>query len=73
MQGPGWANADLSLFKQFQITEKVNLELRGEAFNAFNRTNLANPNASVTSATAGRISGILYTMRRMQFGARLSW
>lgn len=73
LQGPGWANADLSIFKQFQITETVNLELRGEAFNAFNRTNLANPNASVIAATAGRITGIVYDMRRMQIGARLSW
>ena len=73
LQGPGWANADLSVFKEFKIREGVSLELRGEAFNAFNRTNLANPNASVTSSTAGVITGIVYNMRRMQVGARLSW
>ena len=73
LQGPGWASADLSLFKQFQLTEKSNLEFRLEAFNAFNRTNLAGPNASVISATAGRITGIIYDMRRLQIGGHLSW
>lgn len=73
LTGPGWANSDLSLFKQFRFAETANLELRWEAFNAFNRANLTNPNAAVNTATAGRITGILYTMRRMQIGARLSW
>jgi hypothetical protein len=58
LQGPGWADADLSLFKQSKITEKLDLELRMGAFNAFNRTNLTNPNASVTSSTVGVISSI---------------
>jgi Carboxypeptidase regulatory-like domain/TonB dependent receptor-like, beta-barrel len=73
LQGPGWADADLALFKQFQITEKVNLQLRLEAYNAFNRTNLAQPNRYVDSSTAGVISGTVYNMRRLQIGAHLSW
>jgi hypothetical protein len=73
LEGPGFAAADLSLFKQFQFTETINLELRGEAYNAFNRTNLNNPNTAVNASTAGQIVSILYPMRRMQIGARLSW
>jgi len=75
LEGPGFASADLSLFKRFRFTESTNFELRWEAYNAFNRTNLGNPTATVnsSSAVAGHIFSILYPMRRMQIGARLSW
>jgi Carboxypeptidase regulatory-like domain len=71
--GPGFATADLSLFKQFLVTERMRLDLRWEAFNALNRTNLANPVTTVDSSVAGHIFSILYPMRRMQIGAHLSW
>jgi hypothetical protein len=38
LRGPGQANFDLSLQKQFQIRERSRLELRWEMFNAFNHT-----------------------------------
>jgi len=71
--GPGFATADLSLFKQLLLTERMRLDLRWEAFNALNRTNLANPVTTVDSSVAGQIFSILYPMRRMQIGAHLSW
>jgi outer membrane receptor protein involved in Fe transport len=73
LQGPGWADTDLSLSRQIRVTEKMNLDLRWDVFNAFNHPNLANPNPVVDSSTAGVISNILYNMRRMQIGAHLSW
>jgi hypothetical protein len=41
--GPGFATADLSLFKNTAITERVNTQFRVEMFNITNRLNLANP------------------------------
>ncbi|MGC2238901.1 MAG: carboxypeptidase regulatory-like domain-containing protein [Pyrinomonadaceae bacterium] len=41
--GPGYANVDFSIFKTTRITERVNLQLRMEIFNAFNRPNFASP------------------------------
>ena len=41
--GPGLANLDFSVFKKFNIREKVELQLRGEFFNLFNRVNLDYP------------------------------
>jgi hypothetical protein len=38
--GPGYWNIDLVLAKQFKITERVNLQFRGELYNAFNHHNL---------------------------------
>jgi hypothetical protein len=45
--GPGFANVNLSLAKEFPIREAMALEIRADAFNAFNHTNYANPDANV--------------------------
>ncbi|HEX6495518.1 MAG TPA: TonB-dependent receptor, partial [Acidobacteriaceae bacterium] len=41
--GPGFADADLSVFKNTAITERVNTQFRVEMFNVTNRLNLASP------------------------------
>ena len=43
MRGPGVVNADLSLFRTFKVTEKINLQFRGESFNLSNTPHFANP------------------------------
>lgn len=43
LAGPAIAQLDLTLSKKFNITERVNIELRGEAYNITNHTNFANP------------------------------
>jgi hypothetical protein len=37
-RGPGIANTDLALFKNFKIFERLNTQFRAEAYNAFNHT-----------------------------------
>jgi len=71
--GPGFASADLSLAKAFALTESAKLEFRWDVFNAFNRTNLANPNNNVDQSTAGQITGIQDFKRRMQIGAHITF
>ncbi len=39
--GDGLANVDLSMLKQIKLREGMNLQIRGEFFNAFNHTNFA--------------------------------
>jgi hypothetical protein len=73
LEGPNFASADLSLAKSFTMTEKSKLELRCDAFNALNHTNLANPNAQVDSVTAGRITNIVDFKRRIQIGAQITF
>lgn len=41
LYGPGFADVDLSVFKNFALGERAHLQLRAEMFNAFNRINLA--------------------------------
>ncbi len=50
LTGPGLANADISLLKVTQISERVRAQFRAEFFNAFNRTNFATPNPVVFSS-----------------------
>jgi hypothetical protein len=53
--GPGFGDVDLSVFKSTPITERVSAQLRFEMFNIFNRTNLPNPNTTLSSGSFGRI------------------
>lgn len=70
-RAPGYRQIDLSAFKTFHITETHTLELRGDAFNAFNIASYAPPTSSLTSYHAnalglGLISGTNSTQRVMQ-------
>jgi hypothetical protein len=56
VRGPGLQDADLMIGKTFPIREKVNLELRAEAFNVTNTPPLADPNGSFGSAAFGSIT-----------------
>jgi hypothetical protein len=64
LTGPGFYRADISVAKKTSITERVNLEFRAEALNAFNNVNFffpgdeatSVPTASVSSSTFGRIT-----------------
>jgi hypothetical protein len=67
--GPSTWNSNLSLLKKVQISERVYLQLRGEAYNFLNHNNLNNPNTTMSSSDFGKIlsrSG----SRVIQVGAR---
>lgn len=46
LRGPGASNVDLSLFRNFSITEKIKLQLRAESLNLSNTPHFANPIAA---------------------------
>lgn len=48
LYGPGLQRVDLSLFKNFDIYERLKLEFRTEAFNVLNTAQFVNPNASLS-------------------------
>ncbi|HWB97910.1 MAG TPA: TonB-dependent receptor, partial [Bryobacteraceae bacterium] len=68
LRGPAFSSFDWALTKSFHFTERKQLELSWQVFNALNSTNLSNPVGTVDSATAGRILGIAAPMRRQQIG-----
>ena len=54
LYAPGFADTDLSVFKNTHLTERVNAQLRVEMFNVGNRINLAAPSGSFGSGSFGR-------------------
>jgi Carboxypeptidase regulatory-like domain len=55
--GPGTNNWDLALLKDLHVTESKTLELRAEAFNAFNHTQFDTPDGSILDSTFGEVLG----------------
>lgn len=55
--GPGLFNVDLGVHRNFAVTERKYVSFRWEMFNAFNRANFGDPNASIGNNVAGQISG----------------
>ncbi len=78
MRGPGVVNQDLSLFRTFKLTEKFNLQFRGEAFNLSNTPHFSNPNGNRNSSNFGKIlstqsADALGRSRELRFGLRLGF
>ncbi len=56
-RGPGSINTDMSIAKHlFLFKEKLDAELRLDAFNVFNHANFANPNTNIESVLFGQVS-----------------
>jgi hypothetical protein len=62
---------DFSLLKYTQIRENVRLQIRAEAFNAFNHPEFTPPNTAVTSSAFGTVTGETTFTRQVQFGFKL--
>jgi len=73
LNGPGVWQTDGTLSKSFNITERFKLEVRVEAYNLFNRVQLANPTVDFTSANFGKVTTklVAYNGREVQYGLRL--
>jgi hypothetical protein len=86
LRGPGVINNDLSLFRDFNITERIKLTFKAEAFNVTNTPHFGAPDggsangfgnsASVNDTTFMVISssaGTLADQRSIRFGLRVGW
>jgi hypothetical protein len=72
LDGPGLAEANVSVIKRFRIQDRYNLQIRAEAFNALNHPNYDLPNQNVNALAGGTITGA-NSPRLIQFGARLQF
>lgn len=72
LRGPRFFNTDLGVVKNTKVTERLNVQFRGEFFNAFNNVNFTQPNANRSSAQFGRITSAL-DPRILQLALRLQF
>ena len=70
LDGPGLAQVNASVVKNFGLGESRSLQFRAEVFNLTGRTNFDLPDLTVESPTFGRISSA-QNPRRVQFGLKL--
>ena len=83
LRGPGSSNIDLSLFKNLAVTERITVQLRGQAYNLTNTPHFGNPNSDFGSYNGttftpnsqfGQITGTLpFTYRQLELGLRITF
>lgn len=75
-RGPRTTNLDFSVFRNFPIRERFNLQFRAEAFNlsntpAFFLPSAASPALTIGNSTFGKLTSSSATGRQIQFGLKL--
>ncbi len=70
VRGPGYFDIDMSVFKDFRITESQSIGFRFDAFNAFNIVSYGNPDSGINDTGFGQIvqqNQIRSVERHLQF------
>lgn len=70
LQGPKNFQSDISLYKEFRVSERVKVRFNVDAFNAFNIQGLLNPN---TTDGIQSLQSSYWTPRQVQFTGRISF
>jgi hypothetical protein len=70
INSPGLKNFNISLLREFHITEHAKFQFHFDTFNTFNFVNLSGANGTMTSQQFGQISGA-GSMRQLQMGAKI--
>jgi hypothetical protein len=80
IRGPALSNTDFALYRSFPVSERVQLEFRGEAFNLFNNFERGDPNTALNSPFFGDITSFAgggtyegHYPRELQLSAKLTF
>ena len=75
LNSQGIANVDIGLRKQFSIDDRKKIQVRMEAFNAFNRTRFNRANFNYGSGSFGQVTGLAsgFRPRQLQIVARFEF
>jgi hypothetical protein len=72
LRGAAVPVADFSLHKQFRVRERHAFDFRADLFNAFNHPIFQNPNGSIATANAGKVTDTA-SPRQIMLGLRYSF
>jgi hypothetical protein len=78
MRGPGVVNLDASLFRNFSLTDRFQLQFRAEVSNLTNTPHFGNPNGNANSSNFGKVlatqtDAAVGRSREFNFGLRLAF
>ena len=72
--GPAHRSIDLTISKNFKITERVNTEFRSAFYNLTNTPQFSNPTGDINNGNFGQVKGILLSSEReIEFALRITF
>jgi len=72
VRGPGMEKFDVSLYKSFQIGERIHSQIRVEGFNVLNHVNYSGVSTSLGSGNFGELTSA-HDPRILQLGVRFTF
>ena len=78
LRGPGYGNVDFSVFRSFEVWDRMKAQFRAEALNLTNHPNFSNPDSGDTDSSFGLINSTnpgsrVIAQRYLRLGLRLSF
>ena len=81
VEGSGFASLDLSLLKNFSVSEEAQMQFRAEVFNILNRANFQGPTRANEPIdrrgnpvpTFGELTETVSTSRQIQFALKITF
>jgi hypothetical protein len=73
LRGDRLVQLDMSLIKNFKITESKNVEFRAQVFNVTNSASFSSPNGTQNLATGGQVTSTRNQPRLYEFGLKFSF
>ena len=71
LRGDNLMQVDVSLLKQFPISETKRVEFRAEFFNIGNHPVFANPGTAINATSGGQVSSTLNSNRILEFALKM--
>jgi hypothetical protein len=69
-----WGQSEnVSLARTFRVTEQIRVDVRGEAFNVFNRVIFGTGSTNLNAGNFGQVTNTANDPRQMQVGLKVYW
>jgi hypothetical protein len=72
LEGPGFFNTDVSVFKNFRFAKRYLLQVRGDSFNVFNKKNIRTVETNFTNSRFGQVTAY-ENQRIFQVGVKMQF